>query len=144
MKGLPTSDTEQALLTKAMPGLKPRAKTLPELAEAAVFYIHPLPLPLDPKAAKALSEEGIKHLTDLQSVLNNLDSWEESKIDSALRAYADSKELKLGQVFQPLRAALAGTMNSPSVVEIAYNLGQDQVNKRIQSCHNKQEPDIKK
>jgi glutamyl-tRNA synthetase len=133
-KGLPHGEAEGLLLSKAMPGLKPRAKTLLELADAAVFYVHPIPLPLDAKAGKALNEDGKKCLDQLKVILSELSDWTEEQIDSSLRSFAESQELKLGQVFQPLRAALTGTMNSPSVTEVAYTLGQEMVIERINSC----------
>lgn len=135
-KELPHGPTQAALLSKGMPGLKQRAKTLLELADAAVFYVHPLPLPLDPKAEKALNEDGKKRLEQLTEVLSNLSDWTEEQVDSSLRSFAESQELKLGQVFQPLRAALTGTMNSPSVTEVAYTLGKESVIERIKFCLN--------
>lgn len=135
-KELPHGPTEAALISKGMPGLKPRAKTLLELADAAVFYVHPLPLPLDPKAGKALNEEGKMRLRQLTDVLSNLSDWTEEQVDSSLRSFAESQELKLGQVFQPLRAALTGTMNSPSVTEVAYTLSKETVIERIKFCLN--------
>jgi glutamyl-tRNA synthetase len=133
-KGLPTGSEQQALLTKAMPGLKPRAKTVIELADGAVFYVHPLPLPLDAKAEKALNDEAFGHLSNLLPVLSSIENWQEVDIDTALRAHIDSNELKMGKVFQPLRAALTGTMNSPSVTEVAYSLGKEASIERIKSC----------
>ena len=46
--------TERARLLQAMPGLKPRAKTLVELADRARFYVVPRPIPRSGDAAKML------------------------------------------------------------------------------------------
>src|SRR5580658_1374131 len=46
-----------ARIRALMPHLKERAKTLNELADAAAFLAHPLPLPMEPKAAGQLTAE---------------------------------------------------------------------------------------
>ena len=43
-----------------MEGLKPRAKTLVELADSALFYVRPRPLPVEDKAAKLLHAGGAR------------------------------------------------------------------------------------
>src|SRR5215207_788350 len=55
--GRALSDTERERLLRAMPGLKPRAKTIVELAEKARFYVAPRPLQPAADAAKALTPE---------------------------------------------------------------------------------------
>ena len=50
-------DPGKARLLAAMPGLKPRAKTLNELADNAAFYVRRLPLAFDAKAEKLLTPE---------------------------------------------------------------------------------------
>ncbi len=49
----PLSATERERLLKAMPGLKPRAKTLVELAEKARFYVSPRPIRRCDECAKS-------------------------------------------------------------------------------------------
>ncbi len=60
--GRTMSQIQRERLLKAMPGLKPRAKTIVELAEKARFYIAPRPIPLAADAAKALTPEARKRL----------------------------------------------------------------------------------
>src|SRR5438270_775581 len=55
--GRPLSDVERARLLKAMPGLKPRAKTIVELAEKARFYVAPRPIRPAPAAEKLVTGE---------------------------------------------------------------------------------------
>ena len=54
-------DADLALLTRAMESLKPRAKTLDEIAEGALFLFETLPLAVDEKAAQVLRDapEGV-------------------------------------------------------------------------------------
>ena len=52
-----------------MPALKERAKTLVELADSAAFLAHPVPLPMEPKAAALLTPEARLMLRELAEAL---------------------------------------------------------------------------
>ena len=54
-------------------------------------------------------------LVDLKETLINLDDWNEDSIDKLLVAYREEKELSVPKVNQPLRIALTGSTNSPSL-----------------------------
>ena len=122
--GIPAlGPAERAKLAAAMPGLKDRARTLVELAEGARFLFAPRPLQPDARAA-ALLDEGRSHLAALFPRLDALDAWTGAAIEAAVRGYADDAGAKLGQVAQPLRAALTGRAVSPGVFEVAEVLGR--------------------
>jgi glutamyl-tRNA synthetase len=118
----PLSDAERARLAAAMPGLKPRAKTLVELASAAHFYVASRPIPVDDKAkaqiapAKALIGALSQALADA--------AWDAASLESAVRNFAETQGLKLGQAAQPLRAALTGSTASPPIFEVMVVLGR--------------------
>jgi glutamyl-tRNA synthetase len=119
------ADSQQTeLLTRAMPGLKARAKTLNELAENAAFYIAPRPLALNDKAAAQLAGAGAETLTELKNCFEQTEDFSSSSLEMLARGLAESKGLKLGQVAQPLRAALSGSLVSPPVFEVASLLGK--------------------
>ena len=105
-----------------MPHLKERAKTLAELADAASFLVHPLPLPMEPKAAALLSAENRMMLRDIATALAATDFSPEA-VDAALRAFAERTGRKMGAVAQPLRAALTGSTVSPGIDAVLAALG---------------------
>ncbi|MSP89750.1 MAG: glutamate--tRNA ligase [Alphaproteobacteria bacterium] len=109
-------------LTRGMKGLKPRAKTLKELADNAEIYVHRLPV--TDKAAAILSGDARARLGRLADRLGELTDWSESAIDAAARALVEAEAIKLGDLAQPLRAALTGTTVSPGVFEMAAALGR--------------------
>jgi glutamyl-tRNA synthetase len=113
-----------------MPALKERAKTLVELADSAAFLARVVPLPMEPKAAAALTAEARLMLRDVAAALTQTD-FSVSGIDAALRAFADRSGLKLGQVAQPLRAALTGSTVSPGIDATLAALGRDESLARI-------------
>ena len=112
-------------LRMAMPGLKERAKTLVELAEGARFLFAERPLPIDEKAAEALAQ-GRAHVRAAFAALAGLEAWSAASCEGALRAYAERVGAKLGQVAQPLRAALTGRTTSPGIFDVLAVLGREE------------------
>ncbi|CAK0778874.1 Glutamate--tRNA ligase 2 [uncultured Gammaproteobacteria bacterium] len=127
----PLDATARALLERAMAGLKPRAKTLIELAENAQFYVARRPLALDDKARAQLDPNGRALLSDLAAALTALTEWKAEAIEAAARDLAETRGLKLGKVAQPLRAALTGTTVSPPIFEATELLGREETTARI-------------
>jgi glutamyl-tRNA synthetase len=113
-----------------MPELKQRAKTLVELADAAAFLVRPLPLPMEPKAAAMLTPEARIILREVADALARTD-FTPSSIDVALREFAAATGRKLGQVAQPLRAALTGSTASPGIDATLAALGKDETLARL-------------
>ena len=54
-------------------------------------------------------------LIDLRDKLNSVQKWDEANIDNILSSYRDEKGLSVPKVNQPLRIALTGSTNSPSL-----------------------------
>ena len=129
--GRDLSNEEIELLARAMPELKPRAKNLNELAEGATFLYRQRPLDLDEKAAQLLSGDAPRLLTRLYASLSALDEWTALATEAAVRSTADAAEVKLGQVAQPLRAALTGRATSPGIFDVLVLLGRDESLARI-------------
>jgi glutamyl-tRNA synthetase len=123
--------TLKAKFLAAMPGLKERAKTLVDLVEGGRFLFAARPLPLDPKAAEILANGGAAHLAALAPRLAALDQWSAQTTEAAVREYAEATGAKLGQVAQPLRAALTGKSTSPGIFEVLQVLGRDESLARI-------------
>ncbi len=117
---------------KALPELKERAQTLIELAHAGLFLIRERPLMLDADASKLLLDDNTRAiLNDVRQILISLDDFRKQSIESVLKDYAAQKQVKLGQVAMPLRAALTGTTISPSVFHIAEILGKEETIARL-------------
>jgi glutamyl-tRNA synthetase len=121
--GAPPDAAAEARLAAGMEGLKARAETLEQLADNALFYVRPRPLPLEEKAAKLLTAEARGHLSALADELKAVE-WSAPALEAAVRGFAEAHGLKLGQVAQPLRAALTGAAVSPGVFEVMATLGQ--------------------
>jgi len=119
----PPDPARRALLLKAMPGLKTRAKTLVELASNARFYVAARPIPIDEGARKLLDPAAKARLRALLPLLEKA-PWESAQLEAAVKLAAESQQVKLGDFAQPLRAALTGAKVSPGIFEVMAALGR--------------------
>jgi glutamyl-tRNA synthetase len=133
--GLVLDEAAAARIRRLIPALKERAKTLVELADSAAFLAHPIPLPIEPKAAALLTPEARQMLRELAAALAESDFTPEA-LDAALRAFAEHTGRKLGQVAQPLRVALTGSTASPGIDATLAALGRDETLIRIAAVAN--------
>ena len=128
--GAPLDASARERLARGMNGLKERAKTLKELADSAAFYARRRPLTVSAKAAELLSgaDERLKALAALLAAQTD---WSAPALEAAARRFAEAGNVKLGQVAQPLRAALTGEGVSPPIFEVMAVLGRDESLGRI-------------
>ena len=119
------------LLTAAMPSLKPRAANLNELAEGARFLFAIRPLSLDEAATGLLDEKARHILFSVHTALDAVHNWDTELLEDAVRKVAEAEGVKLGQVAQPLRAALTGRKTSPGIFDVLSVLGREESLGRI-------------
>ena len=115
-------ETQVELLVRAMPSVKARANTIPELAEAARFYLY-APSAYDEKAAAALAKGGA-NLPAIATAFEALSDWNADAIKAALTTLATDSGKKLGELMPPMRAALVGAMSGPDVPVALEVLGK--------------------
>ncbi|KQI68599.1 glutamate--tRNA ligase [Loktanella sp. 3ANDIMAR09] len=117
-------------LLRAMPALKERSKTFPELLEKAHFVLTERPIVPDEKAAKALDATAQQYFAELTPHLQNV-TWDRNTLEEAIADFATARDTKLGKLAGPLRAALAGRSVSPSVFDMMLVLGREESLARI-------------
>ena len=118
-------------LRNGMEGLRDRAKNILELSENATFYVLPRPLSYDSKAVKLLDGSAVALLAELRRALSKLQAWVKSELEAVVNDHALATEAKLGEIAQPLRAAVTGRTVSPGIFEVLEILGKDEVLGRI-------------
>lgn len=119
------------ILEHGMHGLVQRAETLNQLAENALFYVQPLPLPITGEGKKQLTSENIVLLKTLYATLKPVERWTHDALEHTLRNFAEMQNIKLGKIAQPIRVVLTGSTVSPSIFEIMEILGKDATLKRF-------------
>jgi glutamyl-tRNA synthetase len=70
-------------------------------------------------------------LARVHAVLSALDEWTAAATEAGVRSVAETTGVKLGQVAQPLRAALTGRATSPGIFDVLVLLGRDESLARI-------------
>ena len=85
----------------------------------------------DEKAVNKFIGDSDEVLVDLKSRISDIEEWEEANLDNLLGAYREEKNLKVPQVNQPLRIALTGSTNSPSLGLTMFLFDKSEVIKRI-------------
>jgi glutamyl-tRNA synthetase len=115
----------------AMQGLKERAKTLVELTDGMRFIVADRPLRLDQKAQALLNADARRLLRDLSEELAKLDAWTATGTEDSIRQFAQRTGVKLGNIAQPLRAALTGRTTSPPIFDVMAVLGKGETLGRI-------------
>ena len=129
--GLTLTNDQRATLTAAMASLKPRAKTLNEIAEGAEFLFKSYPLDFDEKASALLDDGARALLVQTADALQPVQPWTVEAIEEAIRRVAEDAGLGLGKVAQPLRAALTGRTNSPGIFDVLFLLGKEESLERL-------------
>ncbi len=128
--------TAERRILAAMDELKTRSKTLMALAQDSAFFAKSAPLNFDTKSLEIISQPDTKMI--LSAALERfkaLNPFTADTIQQACKDIADEKAGgKLGKIGMPLRAALTGTIVSPSVFHAAEILGREETISRLESC----------
>ena len=130
----PLTDMVSTRILAGVPTLKPRAKTLIELAEQAQYLMDIRPIEITGKAAKPLRREGaidlLRALT--QALKSRKDaSWTADALQADLQGFADQNDIGFGKIGQPVRAALTGGAPSPNLSDVLALLGREETLARL-------------
>ncbi|MEM9277010.1 MAG: glutamate--tRNA ligase [Pseudomonadota bacterium] len=125
------SEQTREWLLKALPALTTRAKTFVELAHAAVFLFEKRPLKMDERAASLLDDNAKAAILEILPKFESINGWNHDSIDATIREFAGEKEMKLGQIAQPIRAALTGKATSPGAFDVLEIFGQEESISRL-------------
>ena len=82
-------DADEQLLTEAMPVLKPRARSLDELAEGAGFLFATRPLAMTEKAAGLLDDQARRYLAEVSAALAAENDWTIEALEATTKALAE-------------------------------------------------------
>lgn len=128
------SAAKLARVTALMPELKKRAKDTPELTEKAKFLVMDRPIEMVPKAAKLLKEDAPALLGKILNQLKTLENWSVETLEDCVKEFAETENLKLRSIAQPLRAALTGSNASPGIFDVLAVLGREESLGRIEDA----------
>ncbi len=131
MAGRIGDGADEALLMRAMPVLKVRAKNLNEVVDGAAFLFAKRPLEMTEKAASLLEGDARSILRKIHGALAGENDWTSEALEATTKALAEAQGLGLGKLAQPMRAALTGTTTSPGIFDVLVLLGRDEALARL-------------
>ena len=118
-------DDEERLL-RAIPFVKDRAKTIPELADQTAFVLQARPLALNEKSASLLQGESGQRISRLRERLGLFQSWDVFALEAELKVFAEEEGVGFGKIGPSMRAALTGGSASPDIARTLCALGRDE------------------
>lgn len=114
--------------------IQERCKTLIDVVEQTQYFFNEVET-YDPKALKKWLKQGsVELLTSLLSKLDVLDQWSADSIQASVQAVVDEKEVGFAKVAQPIRIAVTGSTNSPSIDQTLALLGRETTLSRLQKA----------
>lgn len=123
---------DDEMVMKCLDEIKPRAKTLVELAKQAETFCQDFPFVKGyTEKAQELIDHRNKEALDYFVAKSQDLEWNHDSIKSLIKEVCKEFDLKMGQIMMPLRAMLMGTTEAPGVVEIMLILGKDESLKRF-------------
>lgn len=125
-----TSPAAEARLLALMPVLKDRAKSHLEIATAAGFLLHDGAPAIDDEASPLLDDAAKSRLVRLMDDAPAT-VWNLADFQTFLKDWLADNELKMKDVGLPLRAAVTGTKQSPSIIDVLIALGREETMRRI-------------
>ena len=125
-------DDKRAKLRAAVPVLKPRAKTVAELADQSFFLVRTRPYTLDAPAQKAMKDDAKALLARLRARLESALVWNAETLGDLIKGFAQDEGVGLGQFGPALRAALTGGSASPELGQTLALLGRAEALARIE------------
>jgi glutamyl-tRNA synthetase len=122
LRGIENPD--EALLRRAIPGVRERARTLVDAAFDLDFYFREPP-EFDEKARlKFLTPAAAPHLAALAAVFEAAPTWEAEPLEAVLKHWVEQSGVTMKDVAQPARVALTGRSASPPLFEVMAVLGK--------------------
>jgi glutamyl-tRNA synthetase len=115
--------------------MRTSANTLAEIALNLVCYFKDI-TEYNQKAIEKFIGNSDQVLVDLKEKLSQIEDWSEDVLDELLVKYRNKNELPIPKVNQPIRIALTGSTNSPSLGMTLYLFKKNEAIARIDKLIN--------
>ena len=122
-------------LINIIDALKPRAKSLQEfILKSKYFFISPESFD-ESEMLKAWPNELTTEIVgEIEKVLISVESWYTEILEKQIKSFATKNSYGVGKVIMPLRLAVFGSLDGPSVFDIMSILGKSETLNRIHSA----------
>lgn len=133
-EGVTEDRMDGSILSKVIPALKTRSRTLVEMTQGAAYFFKDA-IDMDASAqSKFLTPEIRPLLLDLFQRLGAVSSFTPAEMETVFKNVMDEKGIKLSKLAQPVRVALTGRTVSPGIYEVMEILGKDRALARLKKA----------
>ena len=125
-RGAVADEATREILRRALPLVKERAQTIPQLSDAVLFAIARGPFVFDEKTKNLLTEETLARLDRLHKTVLTWTSWDHETIDGELKKFVENEGVGFGKVGPVLRGVLSPAMPAPDISRLLAGLGREE------------------
>lgn len=120
-------------LIKIVSLIKERAHFVNELWELSDYFFV-APTAYDEKALKNWKEETPVLLKQLTTVLESIEDFSSSNIETVVKEWMTNNEIGMGKIMQPFRLCIVGAMKGPHLFDIVAIIGKEESISRIKKA----------
>ena len=115
--------------------LKVRAKSLTEFIRQSEYFFY-APKEYDRAGLKKWwkNESVNERITAFLEHMDKVPNWRKEDLETSFKSFAESIEMGLGKIIMPVRMAVCGSPNGPSIFAILELLGRDTTIGRIETA----------
>ncbi len=133
----PTSSAAKKRVKTLMPLLRERARSHLDIVDAAGFLLHDGAPDPDESTRALLDHATCARLAALMAATPETE-WNIDTFQTFLSEWLSTNNIKMKDIGLPLRAAVTGTKQSPSIVEVVVALGREETMRRVEETCKKQ------
>lgn len=127
---------DDAYCIKVINILRSRCKSLSDIIlNSEYFFSVPKFFP-DNNIKKIWKDSDKMIIVEIIELFNHLDSWNKGSLEKLFNEFLNKKAYSFGKVFKPMRFALCGRTNGPSLFELMEILGEDSSINRLKTAIN--------
>lgn len=129
----PTSNTAKTSILKLLPLLKERARTHFDIIPQLEYLLHDGMPKIEDDALVFLTKTAKSYLLLFSKSVAGKD-WNRDNLDKILSHFLIQNGLKMRDIGLPLRAAITGLKQTPSIIDIMAALGEEETLSRVREA----------
>ena len=111
--------------------MKPRSNSLIDLVNQSRYFFSS-PKEFDSiQLQKIWKQDTAEKIIELKNVLDSMNSWAASGLESNFKSFAIHRGLGFGKVMKPMRFLICGSLQGPSLFDLMELIGKEESLKRI-------------
>ncbi|MEL6923412.1 MAG: hypothetical protein AAFO94_05145 [Bacteroidota bacterium] len=125
------ADPTDAFLVAFCGLMKERVEFLPDFVEQGYYFFQPVKVYDNKVIRKKWKPDNADKFEALRQMINGLDDFSASGLETAVKQFIHDNEMKMGEVFPILRVAMTGVMKGPSLFDMMALIGKEEVDNRL-------------